>query len=369
MEFGAVERGPRAHLPRASVAVRGDEGSGAGGRRAHAQPLAARAMRQRRAGSARSASGRCATLLDADEHRRRSPRARRARRVARADPRRARHDARPGAGRRARPPAAARRRARRVSRRAAVDAEAALRAARRPARRLPVGRRRARQELPDGQLLRDACRSGARRACISTRSCATCTRSSPTLKHEADPLATVAARIARRCAAHLLRRVPRLRHRRRDDPRPPAARRCSTHGVVFVMTSNYPPDGLWPNGLQRERFLPTIALLKQWLDVVEVDAGIDYRLRALEQVRDATTRRSAPRPTPRSRRRSRRCAPGRDEDPKLVDRGPHARRAPARRQRRLVRLRDAVRRPALAARLPRARAAASRCCSCPASRG
>ena len=56
------------------------------------------------------------------------------------------------------------------------------------------------------------------------------------------------------------------------------------HGVVFVMTSNYPPDGLWPNGLQRERFLPTIALIKRWLDVVEVDAGIDYRLRALEQV-------------------------------------------------------------------------------------
>ncbi len=55
------------------------------------------------------------------------------------------------------------------------------------------------------------------------------------------------------------------------------------HGVVFVMTSNYPPDGLWPDGLQRERFLPAIALLNLWLDVVEVDAGVDYRLRALEQ--------------------------------------------------------------------------------------
>jgi len=49
------------------------------------------------------------------------------------------------------------------------------------------------------------------------------------------------------------------------------------------MTTNYAPDGLWPNGLQRERFLPAIALLQQWLDVVEVDAGIDYRLRALER--------------------------------------------------------------------------------------
>ena len=55
-------------------------------------------------------------------------------------------------------------------------------------------------------------------------------------------------------------------------------------GVVFVMTSNYPPDRLYPNGLQRDRFLPTIALMKERLDVVEVDAGIDYRLRTLEQV-------------------------------------------------------------------------------------
>ena len=52
--------------------------------------------------------------------------------------------------------------------------------------------------------------------------------------------------------------------------------------VVFVMTTNYAPDGLWPDGIQRERFLPTIALIKEWLDVIEVDAGIDYRLRALQ---------------------------------------------------------------------------------------
>ena len=55
-------------------------------------------------------------------------------------------------------------------------------------------------------------------------------------------------------------------------------------GVILVMTSNYPPDFLYPNGLHRESFLPTIALLKQHLDVLEVEAGIDYRLRALEQV-------------------------------------------------------------------------------------
>ena len=55
-------------------------------------------------------------------------------------------------------------------------------------------------------------------------------------------------------------------------------------GVILVMTSNYPPDRLYPNGLQRENFLPTIELLKRQLDVLEVEAGIDYRLRALEQV-------------------------------------------------------------------------------------
>ncbi len=55
-------------------------------------------------------------------------------------------------------------------------------------------------------------------------------------------------------------------------------------GVILVMTSNYPPERLYPNGLQRENFLPTIDLLKRQLDVLEVEAGIDYRLRALEQV-------------------------------------------------------------------------------------
>jgi cell division protein ZapE len=54
-------------------------------------------------------------------------------------------------------------------------------------------------------------------------------------------------------------------------------------GVLFCITSNYPPDGLYPDGLQRERLLPTIALLEDRLDVIEIDAGIDYRLRTLEQ--------------------------------------------------------------------------------------
>ncbi|QDZ28193.1 cell division protein ZapE [Noviherbaspirillum sp. UKPF54] len=56
------------------------------------------------------------------------------------------------------------------------------------------------------------------------------------------------------------------------------------NGVSFVMTSNYVPDALYPDGLHRDRILPAIGLLKGQLDVLNVDAGMDYRKRALEQV-------------------------------------------------------------------------------------
>src|SRR5690606_15346567 len=55
-------------------------------------------------------------------------------------------------------------------------------------------------------------------------------------------------------------------------------------GVSFIMTSNYHPDELYPDGLHRDRLLPAIALIKERMDVLNVDAGIDYRRRALEQV-------------------------------------------------------------------------------------
>jgi cell division protein ZapE len=52
--------------------------------------------------------------------------------------------------------------------------------------------------------------------------------------------------------------------------------------VMLCMTSNYHPDTLWKDGLQRAQFLPAIEIIKTRLDVINVDAGVDYRRRALE---------------------------------------------------------------------------------------
>lgn len=57
------------------------------------------------------------------------------------------------------------------------------------------------------------------------------------------------------------------------------------HGVSFVMTSNYEPALLYTDGLHRDRILPAIALIEKRMDIVNVDTGVDYRLRTLEQVR------------------------------------------------------------------------------------
>lgn len=104
------------------------------------------------------------------------------------------------------------------------------------------------------------------------------------LKGTEDPVAALAARTARRyrlicfdefhvsdiADAMILGRV---------------LEQVMDRGVEFVMTSNYHPDQLYLHGLQRERFLPAIALLKRRLEVLEVDNGTDYRRLKMERVR------------------------------------------------------------------------------------
>ncbi|MBC3860791.1 cell division protein ZapE [Undibacterium jejuense] len=89
------------------------------------------------------------------------------------------------------------------------------------------------------------------------------------------------------------------------------------NGVSFVMTSNYQPETLYPEGLHRDRMLPTIALLNERLDILNVDSGNDYRKRALEQVQAYLTPLNAA--TDKALRDSfARIADTKDEDP-LVD--------------------------------------------------
>lgn len=57
-----------------------------------------------------------------------------------------------------------------------------------------------------------------------------------------------------------------------------------TRGVAIVMTSNSEPADLYPNGLQRDRFLPTIALIKANMVVVPFTGDEDYRLSGAEGV-------------------------------------------------------------------------------------
>ncbi len=104
------------------------------------------------------------------------------------------------------------------------------------------------------------------------------------LKDREDPLDALAGRIARRCRlicfdefhvndiadAMILARL---------------LARTLARGVVYCMTSNYPPDALYRDGLRRDDFLAAIALVKHHMDVLQVDGGVDYRLRALEQVK------------------------------------------------------------------------------------
>ena len=54
-------------------------------------------------------------------------------------------------------------------------------------------------------------------------------------------------------------------------------------GITLVATSNIPPEALYKDGLQRSRFIPAIRSVETFTQVINVDSGIDYRLRVLTQ--------------------------------------------------------------------------------------
>jgi len=141
-------------------------------------------------------------------------------------------------------------------------------------------------------------------------------RSLQDLRGRPDPLDAVAAQVARRyrlicfdefhvsdiADAMILERLMRA---------------LFANGVTFVMTSNYHPDQLYPDGLHRERVLPAIELIKASVDVVNVDAGVDYRRRSLADVRAYHTPLGAA--TDRALRDVfAALAEARDEDPRLM---------------------------------------------------
>jgi cell division protein ZapE len=86
--------------------------------------------------------------------------------------------------------------------------------------------------------------------------------------------------------------------------------------VSIVTTSNFHPDALYPNGLHRDRILPAIELLKARLEVVNVDHGVDYRVRVLEAVETYHTP-LGPQADAALEATFERLAEARDEDPVL----------------------------------------------------
>ena len=137
--------------------------------------------------------------------------------------------------------------------------------------------------------------------------------------------------------------------------------------VSIVTTSNFHPDALYPNGLHRDRILPAIELLKQHLEVLDVDAGTDYRQRTMDQVR-SITRRWAPQADAADAGRLRAAGRGARRGAAAAHRAARTARAAPRRRGGLVRLRAAVRRAALAERLPGAGLALPYRCCCPTCR-
>lgn len=109
-----------------------------------------------------------------------------------------------------------------------------------------------------------------------------------TLSDTADTLSVVAKRVARDCRLLVLDEFfvadigdAMILYRLLEQ--------LNAHGVSLVATSNVPPDALYLNGLQRDSFLPCIALIKRECDVLELMSAQDYRLRTLSHAATYTT--------------------------------------------------------------------------------
>ena len=105
-----------------------------------------------------------------------------------------------------------------------------------------------------------------------------------TLPDREDPLAIVAARIAKRARVLCFDEL----HVSDITDAMILGRLLAGlfgHGTTLVATSNIEPSRLYANGLQRERFLPAIELLERHTKVVRLESASDYRLRALERAR------------------------------------------------------------------------------------
>lgn len=55
-------------------------------------------------------------------------------------------------------------------------------------------------------------------------------------------------------------------------------------GLILVTTSNFHPDDLYKNGLQRDRFIPAINLLKEYTTLFEMGGDYDYRSEAFKEL-------------------------------------------------------------------------------------
>ncbi len=103
-----------------------------------------------------------------------------------------------------------------------------------------------------------------------------------TLHHRQDPLVEVADGIARHCRVLCLDEC--LVHDIGDAMiMARLLKALFVRDVILVTTSNTPPDALYKDGLQRARFLPSIALIRSQCHVLHMISIHDWRLRALSQ--------------------------------------------------------------------------------------